>query len=348
MRTPSFSIIIPCFNEEEALPALLRSLVPNLETHAGPDWEVIFVDDGSHDCTLELIAQAHQRDPRVKAIALSRNFGHQPALACGLAFASGEIIGVMDCDLQDTPEVLIQLYGRVKNEGFDVCYGVRREREGSRLKRFCYRIFYRAIGGLSEHPWPEDAGDFSVFNRRVHRAILALPERVRVLRGLRSWVGFRQTEIAVNRPDRRHGRPKYHFFKLVSLALNSFTGFSYVPLRVASLLGIFMGIGSLFLGALLLINRWFPKFTILHYYIGANPGTTTIILFLAVIASMIFFCLGIMGEYLVLVLKEIKGRPTAIASQLIGDFPAQPGTPAIVSASRPSTGQNHPHPPPLS
>jgi glycosyltransferase involved in cell wall biosynthesis len=329
----AFSIIIPCHNEEEALPALLSTLVPQLEKGVGRSWEIIFVDDGSRDQSLELIACAHASDPRIKAIALSRNFGHQPALACGLAFASGEIVGVMDCDLQDTPDVLLQLYSRVKDDGFDVCYGVRKRREASVLKNTCYRAFYRIMRVLSEHPWPEDAGDFSVFNRRVHRTILSLPETIRVLRGLRSWVGFRQAEIAVDRPERKHGATKYNIFQLWSLALSSLTGFSYVPLRMASMLGIAMGFFSLLLGALFLLNRWLPKFNLFGYNIGANPGTTTIILFLAIVSSMLFFCLGIMGEYLVVLVKEVKGRPTAITDRLIGDLTFQAATGAVVSTT---------------
>jgi glycosyltransferase involved in cell wall biosynthesis len=327
-----FSIVIPCYNEEEAIPALLSGLVPCLEQCIGRGWEIIFVDDGSRDRSLDLIGSAHASDRRIKAIALSRNFGHQAALSCGLSFASGEIIGVMDCDLQDTPEVLLKLYSRVKDENFDVCYGVRGRREASTLKNACYRVFYRIMRALSEHPWPEDAGDFSVFNRRVHRAILSLPETVRVLRGLRSWVGFRQTEIAVERPQRKHGTTKYNFFRLWSLALSSLTGFSYVPLRMASMIGMAMGFFSLLLATLFLLNRWIPAFTLFGYNIGANPGTTTIILFLAIVSSMLFFCLGIMGEYLVVLLKEVKGRPIAIAEGLIGDLTVQAPTSAIVSA----------------
>lgn len=327
----AFSVIIPLYNEEEAIPALLAALVPQIDRHIDGEWEIVFVDDGSRDRSLELIARAHATDPRIKAIALSRNFGHQAALACGLTFASGEIVGVMDCDLQDSPDVLLQLYSRVRDEGCDVCYGVRRRRQTSALKNACYRGFYRLMGALSEHPWPEDAGDFSVFNRRVHRAILSLPETVRVLRGLRSWVGFRQAEIAVDRPDRKHGATKYNFFRLWSLAVSSLTGFSYVPLRVASMIGIAMGFFSLLLGGLFLLNRWIPQFTLFGYNIGANPGTTTIILFLAIISSMLFFCLGIMGEYLVVLVKEVKGRPTAIADRLIGDLPMQASKCAIIS-----------------
>jgi polyisoprenyl-phosphate glycosyltransferase len=327
----AFSIVIPCYNEAEAIPALLAALVPLLNLKVRRSWEIVFVDDGSRDQSLELINQAHDSDPRIKAIALSRNFGHQSALACGLAFVAGEIVGVMDCDLQDAPSVLLQLYSKVKDEGFDVCYAVRRRREESALRRACYRMFYRIMRVLSEHPWPENAGDFSVFNRRVHRTILRLPETVRVLRGLRSWVGFRQAEIAVNRPQRKHGTTKYNFFRLGSLALSSFTGFSYVPLRMASVVGIAMSFFSLLLGGLFLLNRWLPGFTPFGYNIGANPGVTSIILFLAITSSMLFFCLGIMGEYLVVLVKEVKGRPAAIVDRLIGNLMLQVPAGTVVS-----------------
>jgi glycosyltransferase involved in cell wall biosynthesis len=321
-----FSLIVPCYNEEEALPHLLDAVTPLLEKEIGLDWEIIFVNDGSQDRTLDLILRSHQRDGRIKGVSLSRNFGHQPAVACGLAFASGRFVGLMDCDLQDAPEALIQLYRRVRDEGYDVCYAVRRRRRTTWLKRICYKTFYSVMRVFSEHPFPENAGDFSVFNRSVQQALLALPETVRVLRGLRSWIGFRQCEIAVDRPERRHGTTKYTWWRLVSLGISSLTGFSYVPLRLASLLGFGMGCFSLLLGGLFLLNRLFPEFTLLSYYVGANPGTTTIILYVSIISSLLFFCLGIMGEYLVVMLKELKRRPTAIAQLVIGDLQPHPST----------------------
>jgi polyisoprenyl-phosphate glycosyltransferase len=315
-----FSAVIPCYNEEESIPHLLSALTPLLKNEFKDDWEIIFVNDGSKDRTFELICRHNIENPCIKGVSLSRNFGHQAAISCGLEHASGEIVGIMDCDLQDTPEVLIQLCRKIRDEYYDVCFAVRKKREASFLKRFCYKAFYKLMRSISEHPWPEDAGDFSVFNQRVHQTILSLPEKVRVLRGLRSWVGFKQASIAVKRPERAHGETKYSMLKLMSLALTSLAGFSYAPLRLASMLGFFMGAFSMFLGLLFLLNRWFPSFTILHYYIGAYPGITTIILYLSVVCSMLFFCLGIMGEYLVILLKEVKGRPVGIVSNLIGDF----------------------------
>jgi len=341
------SLVVPCFNEQEALPHLLEALVPVLEREVGPCWEVILVDDGSSDRTFETMVQANLREPRVKGVSLSRNFGHQPAIACGLAFASGEAVGLMDSDLQDSPEVLAQLYRKVRDEGYDIAYAVREKREASAVKNFLYRNFYRLMRGVSEHAWSEDAGDFSVFHRRVHRTILGMPEAVRVLRGLRSWVGFRQCPVPVERPARKHGSTKYSFFRLCSLGLSSITGFSYVPLRLASLIGMGMAGLSVVLGGLFILNRIFPKLTVLNYWIGASPGTTTIILILLAVSAMLFLCLGVLGEYLIVMLKELKRRPTAIARSVIGDLKPNPmahilSVPDIEASAEPKAGKAQP------
>ena len=318
--TAQLSLVVPCFNEQEALPHLLEALIPVLEREVGACWEVILVDDGSSDRTFEMIVQANLKDRRVKGVTLSRNFGHQPAITCGLAFASGEAVGLMDSDLQDSPEVLAQLYRKVRDEGFDIAYAVRAKREASVVKNFLYKNFYRLMRGVSEHPWSEDAGDFSVFHRRVNQTILGMPEAVRVLRGLRSWVGFRQCAVPVDRPARKHGTTKYSLIRLFSLGLSSITGFSYVPLRLASIIGMGMAGLSVLLGGLFVLNRIFPKLTVLNYWIGASPGTTTIILILLAVSAMLFLCLGVLGEYLIVMLKELKRRPTAIARSVIGDL----------------------------
>jgi dolichol-phosphate mannosyltransferase len=318
--TVQLSLVVPCFNEQEALPHLLEALLPVLEREVGPCWELILVDDGSSDRTFETIVQANLKDPRVKGVSLSRNFGHQPAVSCGLAFASGEAVGLMDSDLQDSPEVLAQLYHKVHDEGYDIAYAVREKRDASLLKKFLYRNFYRLMRGVSEHPWSEDAGDFSVFHRRVNQTILGMPEAVRVLRGLRSWVGFKQCAVPVARPGRKHGTTKYSLVRLFSLGLSSITGFSFVPLRLASIIGLGMAALSLLLGVLFVLNFLFPKFTLLNYWIGARPGTTTVVVALMAVSSMLFLCLGILGEYLIVMLKELKRRPTAIARSVIGDL----------------------------
>lgn len=340
-RAIAFSLIVPCFNEEEALPYLLRELTPVLDRETGNLWELILVDDGSTDRTLDAISQANILDPRIKGVSLSRNFGHQPAIACGLAFAAGKIVGLMDCDLQDSPEVLAELYRKVRTDGFDIAYAVRRRREASLFQNFFYKNFYRIMRKMSDHPWSEDAGDFSVFNRRVHETILGMPESVRVLRGLRSWVGFRQCAVPVDRPARQHGSTKYTFSRLLSLGMSSITGFSYVPLRLASLIGLGMAFLTVLLGVLFVINRIFPQLTILSYWIGASPGTTTIIVFLAGVFSMVFLYFGIMGEYLIVMLKELKRRPGAVAQGIVGDLSRNPRA-NILSAPEFENAQKRP------
>jgi dolichol-phosphate mannosyltransferase len=318
LPAPILSVVVPCYNEADNLTHVFEALVPALEDAVGDRWELVIVDDGSADATFALVAQAHLREPRIKGIRLSRNFGHQAAVTTGLAFASGANVGIIDADLQDPVGVLIQLYEKVADGKCDVCIGVRGRRDASLWLRIAYRLFYDVIGRLSDPPWPRNAGDFCVFNRRVHTVLLALPERTRTLRGLRSWVGFRQAQIEYDRPARRFGSSKYNFVKLLSLALDSFVSFSNVPLRLASLAGIGMSFATLAIAALFLVNRLFPEVTVFGFWVGANPGVTTIVLYLSFVASILFFCLGIIGEYVLLLLRESQRRPSAIVDTLLG------------------------------
>ncbi len=315
---PELSIVIPCYNEAESLPHTLETLLPALESAVGERWRVLLVDDGSADATFALIADAHRCDPRVQGIRLSRNFGHQAALAAGLAFASGAHVGVIDADLQDPVDVLLELYRAVAEQRCDVCVGVRRQRDAALWLRVAYRCFYGAIGRLSDAPFERDAGDFCVFNRRVHQVLLSLPERARTLRGLRAWVGFQHGRVEYDRPARVHGQSKYSLARLVGLALDSFVAFSSFPLRVASLVGLAMSLATLTIGGVFLVNRLFPEVTILGYWIGANPGVTTIVLYLSLISSLLFFCLGIIGEYVLLLLREVQARPSAVVDLALG------------------------------
>jgi polyisoprenyl-phosphate glycosyltransferase len=315
---PLLSVVIPCFNEQESIPDLLNDLGPRLDAQTNGSWEVILVDDGSIDATRQVMQLAHEQDERVRGLILSRNFGHQAAIFAGLAYASGRFIGVMDADLQDPPAVLVECLDKARGEDLDLVYAVRRRREGGGLFKIGYWIFYRVMHRLAEYSWPVDAGDFSVFSRRVALLVMGLPEHVRVLRGLRFWVGLKQGSVAYDRPERGKGESKYNFFKLSALAMNSLTSFSNVPLRLASLVGISMSVFSIVIGVLLLLNRFFPSFTLFGYYIGANPGTTTVVILLLLIGSLLFLCIGILGEYLGIVMKEVKRRPVAVVQQQLG------------------------------
>jgi glycosyltransferase involved in cell wall biosynthesis len=313
-----FSLIIPCFNEQGSISLLLGTLKPLLTAKFGDRWEVIFVDDGSCDSTRHIILKANKVDDRIKGVFLSRNFGHQPAIFAGLVYATGTYVGVMDADMQDPPAVLMECLDKATTDNLDIVYAVRKNRRSSRILKLCYWCFYRLMGLLSSHPWPLDAGDFSVMSNRAVSLIVELPEHVRVLRGLRSWIGLRNGFVEYDRPVRAHGESKYGVLKLTALALNSLFSFSHIPLRLASLIGLLMACVSLVAGLFLLANRFFPRFTFFGYYVGANPGTTTIVLLLLFFGSLLFLCLGIIGEYLRILVDEAKRRPVAIVEARTG------------------------------
>jgi dolichol-phosphate mannosyltransferase len=314
---PALCVVIPCYNEEEAIPVLVERLTPVLEAETNGSWTILFVDDGSRDDTARLIWDLHERDARYLGLRLSRNFGHQPAVWTGIQYACGRCIGVIDCDLQDPPEVLVQLYRKVSAEGFDVCSGVRGKREEAPWwLAFAYKSFYRLMNGLAEHDYTLDSGDFSVFSHRVHRALCSLGESAAVHRGLRSWVGFKQTTVAYQRPPRVRGQSKYNLVRLFWLAVSNMVNFSTAPLRLATVVGLGMGVLTLLAAALFTINRFLPSFQPFGYDINANAGTATVVLYLSFISSALFFCLGILGEYLAVVIREVKHRPTAVVAEM--------------------------------
>jgi polyisoprenyl-phosphate glycosyltransferase len=327
---PPLCVVVPCYNEQESLPALVDNLTPALEQATGGSWRVLFVDDGSTDDTPRFIWELNARDPRFGGVRLSRNFGHQPAVATALRFASGQSVGIIDCDLQDPPEVLIELFTKVRDGQCDVCSGQRAERdEVPGWLQFCYKGFYRLMAAMAEHPFMLDAGDFCVFNRRVHLALLSLPEIMQVQRGLRSWVGFRQASLSYRRPPRHGGSSKYNFSRLVRLALDNVVNFTTLPLRLASWLGFFMIILIGLAMAFFLVNRFVPSFAPFGYRVGENPGTTTLVMYFSIITAAIFVCLGILGEYVAVLIREVKRRPTALVAEVtpgVSRLPEPPGT----------------------
>lgn len=313
---PKFCVVIPCYNEQESIPVLVEKLTPVLEEGTAGSWQILFVDDGSRDATPSMIWDLHAKDPRYQGIRLSRNFGHQPAVWTGIVNARAECIGVIDCDLQDPPDVLMQLYRRVVDGGVDICAGVRGKREEAPWWLcIAYKTFYRLMGWLAEHDYTLDSGDFCVVNRRAHAALCRLGEAAPVHRGLRSWVGFKQDTITYLRPPRLHGQSKYNLTRLGVLAINNLVNFSTAPLRLATLVGLFMGFITLMAAGLFLLNRIFPSFSLFGYYVGANPGTATLVLYTSFISSALFFCLGIIGEYLAVVIKEVKRRPVTVIAE---------------------------------
>jgi len=318
-----FSVIIPVYNEEDVLPKLFPALTAAFDSWVNGNWEVIFVDDGSDDQTAFLIVDRNAGDPRFKSVRLSRNFGHQAAVSSGMAFAAGRFIGVIDADLQDPLDILRAMYEACRSGACNVAYGVRRRREVPILLDLSYKTFYRFMNRFSDHPWPVDAGDFCVLDRRALQLVLRLPETTRILRGLRSWIGLRQLPFSYDRPKRAAGRSKYNLIRLSRLALDSVIGFSMAPLQFAVIAGLFTSFLCAIITGLFFLNRLFPGFTLFGYSVGASPGVATIVILLSLLSAVNFFCLAIVGQYVALVLREVKRRPQAIVQELIGEVRRQ-------------------------
>ena len=304
----SLSVVIPVFNEEETLDQLVDRLTRALDS-IGEPWEVIFVNDGSVDRSGEMLRRFHERDPRLKSVALSRNFGHQVAISCGLDFASGTGVIVMDGDLQDPPEILPDLVGRWR-EGWDVVYAVRQRRKESVLKRAAYKTFYWLLRRVSYLDIPLDSGDFSLIDRRVVDLLKSMPERNRFVRGLRTWVGLRQTGFEYARAARYAGESKYSFAKLLRLAFDGLVSYSYVPLRVVSNIGMLVSLTALAYMMYLLLARLAGDRTIQDW-----TSTVVIVLFLGGIQLL---SLGIIGEYIGRIFDEVKQRPHYVVSHVLG------------------------------
>jgi polyisoprenyl-phosphate glycosyltransferase len=318
-----FSVVIPVYNEEDVLPKLFPALTAAFDSWVNGRWEVIFVDDGSGDQTAFLIAGRNATDPRFKSVRLSRNFGHQAAVSTGLAFAAGRFIGVIDADLQDPMDILRAMYEACRAGSCNVAYGVRRKREVPVLLDLSYKTFYQFMNRFSDHPWPADAGDFCVLDRKALHLLLQLPETTRILRGLRSWIGLRQMPFSYDRPKRVAGSSKYNFIRLSRLAVDSVIGFSTAPLQFAVIGGLSTSFLCAVITGLFFLNRLVPGFTLFGYSVGASPGVATIVILLSLVSAINFFCLAIIGQYLALVLREVKRRPQAIVREVIGEVRRQ-------------------------
>ncbi|HEY9824808.1 MAG TPA: glycosyltransferase family 2 protein [Stenomitos sp.] len=304
MHQPIYSFVIPLYNEEDSIAELYRQLMLLWETLDG-EAELILIDDGSQDRSLELLRSLHAKDKNVRYLSLGRNFGHQVALSAGLQFATGKAIIVMDADLQDPPEVVPQLIEKWQ-AGYQVVYGQRlsRERE-SWLKRTCAYGFYRVLGMLSDVEIPTDTGDFCLMDRAVVDILNQMPERSRYIRGLRAWVGFRQTAVQFHRPGRYAGSVKYTFRKSLGLAINSILGFSKIPLRLATYLGLFSAALAGFMMLLTIYWRLFEHSATAHRL----EGFTLITIAIFFIGAVQLICVGILGEYIGRIYEEVKGRP---------------------------------------
>jgi dolichol-phosphate mannosyltransferase len=311
----TLSIVIPCHNEASVLP-LLFSRLNTVAQHWPMRLEVIVVDDGSSDESWSLLNDFHAVDPRWKAIRLARNFGHQLALWAGLRHAHGDLVAILDADLQDPPEVLATFFPRW-SEGYDVVYGVRTRRKESLWKRLAYFGFYRLVAALSEIAIPVDAGDFCLMDRRVAAAILRSREAEPYLRGIRAWVGFRQIGVAYERQARAAGDAKYTWRKLLRLATSGIFSCSTRPLRLATHLGFAISLLSFLASGFTLLQRVFAD-QFARIGLRPVPGFATIVIAVFFLGGVQLICLGILGEYVGRIYENVKGRPRFVADKRLG------------------------------
>jgi dolichol-phosphate mannosyltransferase len=310
MNGPSLSIVIPCYNEEACLGALHARLSEAARAVAGEDYEIVLVNDGSRDGSWEAMRALAAGDPRLVAINLSRNHGHQLALTAGLDLCSGERILIIDADLQDPPELLPAMVAEMERQRADVVYAVRRARAGeTAFKRGTAKLFYRALSRLAEIEIPLDTGDFRLMSRRALDAFLSLPEQARFIRGMVAWVGFRQVPILYDRAERHAGETKYPLSRMIRFAFDAVTGFSTAPLRFASHIGLWLVAASILL--LVYIAVGFLSGT-------AIQGWTSLMLVVVVLGAVQMFVLGMIGEYLGRLYIESKRRPLYIVSDIAG------------------------------
>ena len=314
MSAVEFTLIIPVKDEEEAIGPCLARVIPVLEAIDDPvskSFAILFVDDGSVDKTLEVNRQAKARDPRVRAISLSRNFGKEAALTAGLDSARGMGVVPLDVDLQDPPEALPKMIAQWR-AGFDVVYGVRDNRETDSLpKRLTADLYYRAHNWLSDDKIPEHAGDFRLLDRKVVEVIRQMPERNRFMKGLFAWAGFSQAAVSYHREERRVGRTKFNYWKLWTLAIDGITSASTVPLRVWSYLGALVALGALAFAAFIIIRTLTTGIVV--------PGYASLMVAILFLGGLQLLSLGVLGEYVGRILTETKGRPLYVVREVIGE-----------------------------
>jgi len=303
------SIVVPCYNEEAVIAEFHRRVVAALEA-IELDLEIIYTDDGSRDQTANILRELQQKDGRVRVVSLSRNFGHQLAVTAGLEHARGDAVVIIDADLQDPPEVIPEMIERWR-DGYQVVYGLRVRRAGeTTFKRWSAKLFYRLLNRLSEIEIPPDVGDFRLLDRQVVDVLLAMPERDRFLRGMISWVGFKQVAVIYDREPRRAGTSKYPLMKMLGFALDSVISFSFAPLRLAIWVG-FGAIAASFAGIIyaLIIRLYTTE------WVRGWASIFTAILFLGGIQLI---TLGIVGEYVGRIYAEVKMRPLYVVRERLG------------------------------
>lgn len=318
---PKLSVVTPCYNEQGNLGELHRRVSESARANAGEDYEIVLIDDGSSDATRSIIRDLSERDPHVVGVLLSRNHGHQLALTAGLHVCRGERILIIDGDLQDPPELLGDMMQLMDREKADVVYGQRDERRGeTAFKKFTAALFYRLLNRLTDTKIPVDTGDFRLMSRRALDELNRMPEQHRFIRGMVSWIGFRQVPLRYDRKERFSGETKYPFKKMMRFALDAISGFSILPLRFATYLGFIFSV----LGLMAFI------YTAYSYFTGiAIQGWTTLMTVVLILGSGQLFVLGVIGEYLGRLYVQSKNRPLFIIEEVVrgGSADSEPDSP---------------------
>lgn len=311
MQNLKLSVIIPCYNEEEVIAETATRLKKVLSPLPLKDYELLFIDDGSKDSTVNKLSALASTDKQLKIISFSRNFGHQPAVAAGLKMCTGDIAVIIDADLQDPPELIPDMIKQYLATGSNVLYGVRRSREGeSWFKLMTAKYFYRFINYLSEVQLPLDTGDFRLLDRSVIDAFNNLPERKKYVRGLISWLGFKQAPFYYDRHKRLAGTTKYPLFKMLAFATSSMIYFSIKPLKIALILGFWSVVVGLGLAAYTLFSYFTKSITLIH-------GWASLMISVIFFGGVQLLTIGLLGEYLGHMFNEIKGRPAYIVEKTL-------------------------------
>ena len=310
MHRPALSVVIPCYNEAPSLDLLHARVSAAARAAVEEDYEILLVNDGSRDDSWAVMRRLAARDPRLVAVNLSRNHGHQLALTAGLDLCSGAQVLIIDADLQDPPELLGEMRRVMAEQEADVVYAVRRRREGETVfKRATAALFYRLLDRVTDTPIPLDTGDFRLMSRRALDAFLAMPEQARFIRGMVAWIGFRQVPLPYDRASRHAGETNYPLGKMIRLAFDAVTGFSTAPLRFASHVGLALTAASLLL--LVYIGVGFFTGT-------AVQGWTSTMLVVVLLGAVQMFVLGMIGEYLGRLYVESKRRPLYLVADVAG------------------------------
>lgn len=310
MMLPKYSFLVPIYNEEETIYEMYRRISQVMDQMDGLV-ELCLINDGSRDRSLQIMRELHQKDPRVVYLSLARNFGHQIAVTAGLNFVCGQIVVILDADLQDPPELIPEMV-ELWQQGYQIVYAQRtKRRQESWFKRFTAYTFYRILKNLADVDIPTDTGDFCLLDRKVVDILNSMPERNRYIRGLRSWIGFNQTAIRFERDPRFAGDVKYTFRKSLSLAINGLVSFSKVPLRLSTYLGLLAAMVSLFMSLLVLYWRIFiPN--------SSLTGITIVLMVVFFLGAVQLVTIGILGEYVGRIYEEVKQRPLYTLSEVAG------------------------------